>query len=245
MSKLDLALEDCLVRMDQEGESFEDCLSRYPEFAAELKPLLLAAHQVRDARQPNASPKFKSKLRSDLLAHAHSHQPQAGWRNTPTFRYAVSFAVLMLAMVTSGTALAQRALPGDILYSWKLGSESVWRSFQKNEVGVDLALVQRRLEELKAVKGHQELEVIGIQAYGNVLEHIGSQYSSNPQSVVAIQEQILNQRGLLEDLYDEEDLSSLDALFDAIANPNKPDHANPGQGINHGNPGRGWQKKLK
>lgn len=245
MSKLELALENSLERIDQ-GATLEECLASYPEFSDQLKLLLLAAQQVQSVPAMVPSPAFKSELRTQLLAHTRTTRRPVAWRNTPTFRYAVSFAVLVLGLTTSGTALAQRALPGDILYGWKLGSENVWRSFQKNEASADLALTHRRIEELKAVKGYAELELIGIQAYSNVLEHIGSQFASDPQSVIAIQDEILSQRGLLEELYGEdEDLSSLDALFEAITNPNKPDHANPGQGINHGNPGRGWEKKDK
>ena len=58
---LDLCVE-ALIK----GDSVEQCLSRYPEHAGELEPLLLAAQQIIAVPQPMPSPELKSETKRAL-----------------------------------------------------------------------------------------------------------------------------------------------------------------------------------
>jgi len=59
--------------------------------------------------------------------------------------------VLVAALLVTGTAEAQSALPGDTLYTWKRASEQVWRAISPNPVATDVTLAERRLNEWIAV----------------------------------------------------------------------------------------------
>ena len=56
---LESALDRCLDALIA-GDSIESCLARFPEHAAELEPLLLAARQVIDLPHPAPSPELKA-----------------------------------------------------------------------------------------------------------------------------------------------------------------------------------------
>jgi hypothetical protein len=60
-------LDQCLSRI-KAGESFDACLSDFPEQAELLKPLLLAADQVRSVPRPRARPRATVTGREGMLA---------------------------------------------------------------------------------------------------------------------------------------------------------------------------------
>ena len=59
---------------------------------------------------------------------------------------------MLIAFLATGTSFAQSALPGDQLYNWKLTSENVWRMTSNDQLGVDITLSNRRVNELVVVK---------------------------------------------------------------------------------------------
>jgi hypothetical protein len=152
MNDLERVLEDCLQRLTEGRSTLEECLSSYPEHAAQLEPLLQnAAGLIQLSREIYISPIFKSRGRAKLTLHMldHPHQKSNGfsfiWRH-----FAVSAVVLMLALLSVGTVRAQSALPGDLFYSWKLTSERIWRGISPDRSQVDLLLADRRVGEIVA-----------------------------------------------------------------------------------------------
>ncbi len=172
------ALEDCLERLAQ-GENIQACLARYPEQAAELKPLLVAASRVERGTQLKPSAAFRARARNRLgtymAAHPRSVQqpvlriPRPAKRLSPLSRLSFGMSALLLAFTVTGTALAQSALPGTALYSWKLASEQVWRAFSTDPAGVDLALADRRIDEFLAVTGNAADQNIALDGYRQLL----------------------------------------------------------------------------
>ena len=79
----------------------------------------------------------------------HAHRP-AG--SSPFWRMTLIYTALVAAFLITGTAKAQSALPGDILYGWKRTSEQAWLSLSPDPVGTDIILADRRLNELIAVE---------------------------------------------------------------------------------------------
>jgi hypothetical protein len=71
--------------------------------------------------------------------------------------------------VASGTTFAQQALPGDALYNWKLTSEHVWRLTSSDQLGVDLTLSNRRVNELVVVSGDEIRSARAIEKYQELL----------------------------------------------------------------------------
>jgi DNA-directed RNA polymerase specialized sigma24 family protein len=79
----------------------------------------------------------------------HAHRP-AG--SSTFWRMTLIYTALVAAFLITGTAKAQSALPGDILYGWKRTSEQAWLSLSPDPVGTNIILADRRLNELIAVE---------------------------------------------------------------------------------------------
>jgi hypothetical protein len=165
---LETILDTCLYQIEEGEASIEECLARYPEHAAQLQPLLRAATKLSRAREVVPDPSYRMRARSQLNTYMLQN-PQRK-RVSPIFwQVAVGFATIMLLFVASGTAFAQQALPGDTLYNWKLTSEHVWRLTSNDDLGVDIALSQRRMNELLVVSGDQTRRASAIQNYEKLL----------------------------------------------------------------------------
>ena len=165
---LENILDTCLYQIEEGEASIEECLARYPEHAAQLQPLLRAATKLTRARDVVPDPSYRMRARSQLNTYMQQN-PQRK-RVSPIFwRVAVGFATVMLLFLASGTAFAQQALPGDTLYNWKLTSEHVWRLTSNDDLGVDIALSQRRMNELLVVSGDETRRAWAIQNYEKLL----------------------------------------------------------------------------
>ena len=167
-NNLETILDTCLYQIEESEASVEECLALYPEHAAELQPLLKAATKLARARDVVPDPSYRMRARSQLNTFMLQH-PQRK-RVSPIFwRVAVGFATVMMLFIASGTAFAQQALPGDTLYNWKLTSEHVWRLTSTDDLGVDIVLSQRRMNELLVVSGDETRRAWAVQNYETLL----------------------------------------------------------------------------
>ena len=162
-------LDECLKALAA-GESLEAVLARYPEQAAELRPLLLASHQVRGVP----------------IARPRSHVQQAGWQRflgeaialervhqRPTFSLwrplrplAMAASLLLVPFLAGGVTIyaASGSQPDSPLYGIKLATEEarLWFAFDENErANILLGQAETRLGEMntmieqgKPVKGN-------------------------------------------------------------------------------------------
>jgi hypothetical protein len=200
---LETILDTCLNQIEDGQSDIDECLARYPEHATQLQPLLKAATRLTRAREVMPDPAYKARARTQLNVYMQQH-PQRR-RVSPIFwRFAIGFATVLLMFLASGTAFAQTALPGDALYTWKLTSEHVWRLTSNDQLGVDITLSQRRLNELVVVSGdqvrraraveHYEMLLIKFQAEQNeqnrqrILPVLRAQYEALRQAGVAVPE---------------------------------------------------------
>lgn len=214
MSKLEQILEECFARLASGEASLEECLSRYPEHAAELRPLLTAATLLERGQEVRPTPVFKSRTRAELMAHMRTHPRQVPTRPwTPLFSRGFGFALGQAFNAASGlaaivvlvlgtiTVLAQTALPGDALYRWKVGSEQVWRAVHLDPFQTDLLLADRRASELTSVAGNPEAEEIARQEYQQSLATLISEYpTADSQAAISaalqVQQNSLAQAGV-------------------------------------------------
>ena len=114
------------------------------------------------------SPVFKARTRTELNAYIQSH-PRAK-RPTPfVWRLAFNALTTFLAFFILGTAIAQRALPGDTLYTWKLSSENVWRTVSIDRLQTELTLSNRRVKELVRVYSDEDRRVRAVENYQDML----------------------------------------------------------------------------
>jgi hypothetical protein len=165
---LEIILDTCLSQIGEGEASVEECLARYPEQAAQLKPLLHAATRLSRAREVMPDPSYKMRARSQLNVYMQQH-PQRK-RISPVFwRVSVAFATVMLLFLASGTAFAQQALPGDALYNWKLTSEHIWRFTSNDQLEYDILLSNRRVSELMEVSQDEIRRPSAIRNYEKLL----------------------------------------------------------------------------
>jgi hypothetical protein len=171
---MDAALEAKLIESLsalEAGESIEDILSRYPEHAARLRPLLETAAAL-PALRMEPSLEAKSRSREAFLALAAALQGSARPRRARFFsRPLMTFASLALALIiVAGGALAASAsaLPGDPLYGVKRAVENARLSLASSLSGrgaLAAQFEQERISEIAALldAGREaEVEFTGI-----------------------------------------------------------------------------------
>jgi hypothetical protein len=167
-NNLEAILDTCLNQIEDGKANVDECLKRYPEQAAELKPLLMAATKLSRARAVMPDPSYKARARTQLNVYMQQN-PQRRRISPVLWRFAISFAAVLLIFVASGTAFAQSSLPGDALYNWKLTSEHVWRLTSNDQLSVDITLSNRRVNELVTVSDNAARRARAIENYEKLL----------------------------------------------------------------------------
>jgi len=126
-AQLEMKLIECLDALGQ-GESVERILARYPEDAAQLRPLLSTAAGLPALRmEPSEAAKIKSRqqfmAQADLLRRT---SPRKSMGFLPRFVTGFAAAALVAVVLGSGAVAASgSALPGDPLYGLKRTVEDV------------------------------------------------------------------------------------------------------------------------
>lgn len=175
MTEFENVVQACLREVEVGTSNVEECLQRHPQFAEDLEPILLTSLYLVRGREAQLSPAFKSRVRSRLIQEMRARPRQTARPRFLFMRLAASLAAVLLALLAAGTAYAQRALPGEVFYSWKLASENAWRLVTPDPVGFDLAIAERRLNELTAVWGDPVLYAQTLDAYLEVTERLRSE----------------------------------------------------------------------
>jgi hypothetical protein len=132
MNELIQALEACLNKIDQ-GADINTVLSRYPELAEELRPILETALKAKGMSVSVPSPEVVRRNRAKLLEHAAGMReakmapiPQR-LMSVPIRRVLIALMMVIVILI-SGTSLVRAlsiTLPGDTLYSVKRTWEDV------------------------------------------------------------------------------------------------------------------------
>jgi hypothetical protein len=168
------ALDDCIERLAC-GETLPACLARYPQHADELQPYLHAAARLEKGAQVRPSAAFKAHARAQLVAHMAAYPRPLKLRvhRHPLFpRLAFGLALGLIALTITTTALAQSALPGSVLYPWKLSSEQAWQIVAPDHPGADLAIADRRADEAVAASGNITAQRIALDGYKKVVSSL-------------------------------------------------------------------------
>ncbi|GJM41919.1 MAG: hypothetical protein DHS20C20_22010 [Ardenticatenaceae bacterium] len=142
----------------EQGESTEQILARFPEYAAELQSFLETAAQLATlAPQPSLAAKQKSQ--KAFLAHAESLnsvpvRPSPWYRLRQILLPIASLAVVLILFATMAVSVSGSAIPGDALYSVKRFVENVrLNQVDGPETAVALAETyrQERIREVQAL----------------------------------------------------------------------------------------------
>lgn len=198
MTEFEAVLQECLQDVEEKGIPINECLQRYPRFSEDLEPILLTSLVLARGQEAQVSSAFKTRVRSRLMHEMYARPRRAARPRFSFLRLAASLAVVLLALLTAGTAYAQRALPGETFYPWKLASENAWRFVTPDPVGFDLRIAQRRLNELIAVQDDPALYAQTLNAYLEVKERLQAETegSNDPRIEDALEAQIEELNGV-------------------------------------------------
>jgi len=207
-NELETVLDICLSQIEDGESNIDECLALYPEQAAELEPLLKAATRLSRGREVIPDPAYKARTRAKLSIYMQQN-PQRK-RVSPIFwRVAIGVMTMLIAFLATGTSFAQSALPGDQLYDWKLTSENVWRMTSSDQLGVDLTLSNRRVQEIVVVSGNQARQQRALENYQKLLVKFNATKNEKARArilpVLRAQHEALIKAGVLS--------PALDALF--------------------------------
>jgi len=172
MNEFEKVLQECLLALDQGDSTLDECLSRHPRYASQLEPILLTSLDLDRGREARPSAAFKARIRARVTQEMRTHPRRSVRFNFMFMRAAMSLAVIVLALLVTGTAYAQSALPGETFYSWKLASESIWRAVTPDPVGADLAIAWRRAAELITTANNPEQRTQILDAYLEVTSRL-------------------------------------------------------------------------
>jgi hypothetical protein len=176
MTDFEKILEQCLDDLELGASNVDECLARHPKHSAQLRPILLATERLAQGQTVRPSAAFKARARARLTQHMQSHPRKRAWFNFAFGRLATNLAIVVLTLfIVTGTVYAQAALPGDMLYAWKLGSERIWRAVSPDPVQTDIAIANRRMAEMNAVADNPVLKAEAWRGYQEVLTRLESE----------------------------------------------------------------------
>ncbi|MDX1379190.1 MAG: DUF5667 domain-containing protein [Anaerolineales bacterium] len=161
MTRLHEALELCLNDLER-GSNLDVILSRYPDQADELRPILKTAMQARNMSVLPPTDEVVKRNRAKVLQHValirEEKRAPAIWVSWPnTVRRSFIALMVLVVFLVSGTNIVRAsaaALPGDGLYSVKRGWEDVRLIFTFNPEKRDaltLEYASERLDEIHEI----------------------------------------------------------------------------------------------
>ena len=112
-SNIGEALNDCIDRLNG-GQSLEDCLARYPQWAAELRPMLLAGLRVREAQaSPGELAAARARTRARLERELRRPAPVRPWRPAWSPLALAASLILVLAFAIAGGGVILNAIQNE------------------------------------------------------------------------------------------------------------------------------------
>jgi DNA-binding ferritin-like protein len=165
--QLNTILDECLERILVNGETVPQCLESYPEYAAELEPLLQTAMITSEAVDIQPSPEFKARARFELrveMARADEKKRRSIFAWQPRWAVVV-VTVVVVVLLGGGTVLAadsDNTIPGNPLYAVKLATENVRLALSSSDITkaeLCATLIDRRVAEIERLieRGRTEL----------------------------------------------------------------------------------------
>ena len=112
-SNIGEALNDCIDRLNA-GQSLEECLARYPQWAAELRPLLLSGLGMRAAQaSPGEVAAARARTRARLERELHRPAPARPWRPAWSPLALAASLILVLAFAIAGGGVILNAIQSE------------------------------------------------------------------------------------------------------------------------------------
>ena len=224
MTEFENILEQCLIDLEGGVSNVDECLNRYPGHALQLKPVLLTHTSLERVGEMHPSAAFKARVRARLTQQMRAYPRRRSSRfNFAFMRLAGTFAIVLMILMV-GTAYAQSALPGDTFYEWKLLSENAWRAVSSDPVRTDLAIADRRMNELIAVRNDPVLHSQVLEAYLEVTARLKSEINTENEALIlqTLDSQVeeLNESGIpVPGIIEEDVIPPIDEILPTLAAP--------------------------
>lgn len=143
---------ECLEKLLTGNETIDQCLQHYPEYSAELEPLLRTAVMMNKAVDVKPSQEFRARARVQLQSiMAESKLP----KRIPVFapRWAIAVCAVLLLFVLSGSMViaSDGSMPGNPLYTVKLWTENLTVKLagsEERKTELYIMFADRRISEL-------------------------------------------------------------------------------------------------
>lgn len=140
--KFDDILNECLERILLKGETIEQCLQSYPEYASELEPLLQTSTFAKQTMAVKPRPEFKEKARSQFQLAVREKVRKAHKENQPVHslfrqpRYALVVAMVLAILLTGGGVVtaASYSMPDSPLYQVKVVTEEAQLALPHSDI---------------------------------------------------------------------------------------------------------------
>lgn len=186
MTEFEKVLEECLRDLDLGTVTMDECLRRHPQYAPQLAPILFAGESLARASKAQPSAALKTRVRARLVQHMQEHPRRTARPGIVWMRLAASLAVVTLALLLTGTAYAQSVLPGSAFYSWKRASETLWRAVSSDPIDTELAIANRRADELIAVRNDPALYPQALQTYLEAADRLKLQMNADNEARIRL-----------------------------------------------------------
>ena len=164
--EFDSVLDECLERLLVKGETVEQCLGSFPEYADELKPLLETALATKRASAIKPRPEFRDRARYQFHSALEGMERKRGfsifgWQS----RWATVVAVVLVLLLAGGgtVAAAGGSMPDEPLYPVKLATEQVRLVLTPSALGkaeLYAKLADKRVIEIVRMAGESKPEQI-------------------------------------------------------------------------------------
>ncbi|MBI4214207.1 MAG: hypothetical protein HY534_07865, partial [Chloroflexi bacterium] len=226
-------LDRCLDDIRDGRATLDECLARYPEFRADLEPLLQVAASIAPLPSlPDPAHKLAARVRFVEALHAEPDKASLGervrrlFRPSPSFRLGrpglASVAIVAALFSTTGVLYAsEQALPGAPLYGIKLAVEQVRLSAALNDeitAQVKMEIAERRLAEVERAAATNDTTALQLAAeyYARAVDDASATLDRIPPSDLAvidrIQDNLQHQQDVLSRVADSAPAITKDSL---------------------------------
>ena len=192
MNNIENILILCIKDIKAGRSTLEDCLDQHSSIRRQLEPLLRIALSIQQPPPFKPTNDFRVRARVQLMNYIHDKRNEnrswkdvlnsyirqswySGWLKTVAIVVAV---ILAFSALGTGTAYASKdSLPGDPLYSVKIGTEQVRRLLTVNDIArieLELAFADLRLKEIEALANQPVVLLLGEAVQpGGSMGHVG------------------------------------------------------------------------
>lgn len=176
---------DILIEEIEEGKSMESCLDEYPEYADELRPLLLLTASIEEIPEPEVDPAAFNRAMAKINSIREEKSIKYylyGFRNLafrPVVLRTVSLVLIFSFILSMTFSFSADSLPGDFLYPVKCFCERTQLAMtfgNEKKAELHLKLADRKTEDFKLVfekkeKINEKLLNSMINETSNALKH--------------------------------------------------------------------------